>query len=159
MAKRSPVMAAKSATPTRTRAHRGRRARASVKFRRIGQFDSTRENSGVAGGGLLHFFVDEAGDLVADVPELLIEDVLLPLFQDFNRSAHGADDAAADDALGQLEVVKAEKLHTFVEIEQALGGIVQAGELRMAAIHFFWSETCFFELGEEGIAQARADVQ
>src|SRR5437016_4886306 len=55
MAKRSPVMAAKSATPTRTRAHRGRRARASVKFRRIEQFDSTRNPPAWRSGALALF--------------------------------------------------------------------------------------------------------
>src|SRR4051812_20252071 len=107
----------------------------------------------MSGGRLLHFFVDEAGDLVAHVPELLIKDVLLPLLQHFHRGAHGADDAAADDALRQLEMVEAEKLHALIEIEQALGGVVQTSELRVATVHFFWSEAGFLELSEESVAQ------
>ncbi len=60
--------------------------------------------------------------------------MLHALVQDFYRGAHGADDSAADDALGQLEMVKAEEVDSFIEIEQALGYVVQAEKFRVAAV-------------------------
>src|ERR671925_675216 len=107
----------------------------------------------MSGGGLLHLLIDEAGDLVAHVPECFIEDMLLPLLQHFDGRAHGADDAAANNALRQLEMVIAEELHALIEIEQALGGVVQAGEFGITAIHFFGGQTVLLELSEKSVSE------
>ena len=56
------------------------------------------------------------------------------LMQDFDRRAHGADHSAADDPLGQLEMVKAEQVDAFIKIEQTLGHIVQSEEFPVAAV-------------------------
>ena len=79
--------------------------------------------------------------------------------QDFDRSAHGADHAAADDALGQFEVVKAEQVNAFVKIQQTLGDVVQPEKFRMAAIEFVHGEVELAQLGVEGFAEAGTDVQ
>src|ERR1019366_1955686 len=73
-------------------------------------------------------------DLVADLPQVFVEPVLHALLQHFHRRPHGSDDAAANDALGELEVVEAEQLHALVEIDQPLGDIVQTEEFFVAAI-------------------------
>ena len=73
-------------------------------------------------------------DLVADVPQVFVEPMLHALLQHFHWRPHGADDAAADDALRELQVVEAEQLHALVEIDQPLGDIVQTEEFFVAAI-------------------------
>src|SRR5256885_3723536 len=71
----------------------------------------------VAGGLRVPRFVHVLRDLVSDIPQLAIEHMLLPLLKDFHRGAHGADHPTSDDALCQLEVVIAEELDTFIEIQ------------------------------------------
>jgi len=56
------------------------------------------------------------GDAVADVPQVFVEQVLHALVEDFYWGAHRAYDSAADDALGQFQMVKAEEVDAFVEI-------------------------------------------
>src|SRR5580658_9268831 len=73
-------------------------------------------------------------DLVADVPEIFVEPALHPLLQDFHRRAHGSDNPASDDALCELEMVETEYLHAFVEVEQALGHVVQGEEFLVTAV-------------------------
>ena len=80
------------------------------------------------------------GDAVADVPQIFVEEVFHALVQDFYRGAHGADDPSADDSLGQLEMVKAEEVNPLVEIEQALGYIVQAEEFLVPAIEVIYRQ-------------------
>jgi len=68
--------------------------------------------------------VGSGGDLVAHVPEIFVEPAFHALLQDFHGRSHGADDPASDDAFGELEMVEAEQLHAFIEVEQTLGDIV-----------------------------------
>ena len=99
------------------------------------------------------------GDAVADVPQIFVEEVFHALVQDFYRGAHGADDPSADDSLGQLEMVKAEEVNPLVEIEQALGYIVQAEKFLVPAIEVIYRQVELSQLGLEGLAQTGADVQ
>src|SRR5258707_6678963 len=92
------------------------------------------------------------GDLVADVPQILVEPAFHSLLQDFHGRSHGADDAASDDSFGELEMVKTEKLHAFVEVEQALGDIVQAEEFVMTAVEVAGGEARTAQLLVKGVA-------
>jgi hypothetical protein len=66
---------------------------------------------------------------------------------------------ASDDAFGELEMMETEELHAFVEVEQALGDIVQAEEFLLAAIKFAGGEAGAAELLVKAVAEARADVE
>src|SRR5215831_2498253 len=68
------------------------------------------------------------GNPVAHVPELPESHELHALLEDLHGRSPGSDHAAADDALRQLEMQKAEELQLFVKIHHALGHIVQAEE-------------------------------
>src|ERR1019366_4352971 len=98
-------------------------------------------------------------DLVADVPQVFVEPMLHALLQHFHWRPHGADDAAADDALRELQVVEAEQLHALVEIDQPLGDIVQAEEFFVAAIKVIHGDASSVELVVKRVAESRADVQ
>ena len=99
------------------------------------------------------------GDLVAHVPEIFVEPAFHSLLQDLHRRPHGADDAASDDSFGELEMVEAEKLHAFVEVEQALGDIVQAEEFFVTAVEFADGKPGAAKLFVKSVAEARADVE
>src|ERR1035438_4005467 len=98
-------------------------------------------------------------DLVADLPQVFVEPVLHALLQHFHRRPHGADDAAADDALGELEVVEAEQLHALVEIDQPLGDIVQTEEFFVAAIKVVRGDAGGVELVMKRVAKSRANME
>src|SRR5581483_8622915 len=91
--------------------------------------------------------------------KILVEDMLLALVQDLNRSAHRANYAAPNDSLRQLQVVEAEDLDTLIEIEHALGDVVQAKIFPVLAIEFIHAEVGMLELLVEGDPDARRDVQ
>ena len=99
------------------------------------------------------------GDLVADVPQIFVEPAFHALLQDLHGRSHGTDDPASDDAFGKLEMVEAEQLHAFVEIEQALGDIVQAEELFVTAVKFANGKAGAAELLVKSVAEARANVE
>src|SRR5258706_10413392 len=92
------------------------------------------------------------GDLVADVPQILVEPAFHSLLQDFHGRSHGADDAASDDSFGELEMVETEELHAFVKVEQALGDIVQAEEFVMTAVEVAGGEARTAQLLVKGAA-------
>ena len=113
---------------------------------------------GVGGiGGVL--LVGPSGDLVANLPQVFVEEVLMALVQDFDRGAHGADDAASDDALGEFEVAEAEELNAFVEINQAFGEVVESEEFSMATVHVVERDSGGSQLLLEGMAKAGANMQ
>src|SRR5271170_1423575 len=102
--------------------------------------------------------VSSGGDLVADIPQILVEQALHSLLQDFYGRPHGADNPASDDALGELEVVEAENLHAFVEVQQALGGVVQPEEFFVTTIKLACGYAGAAELFVKSLAEARANV-
>src|ERR671922_469035 len=79
-------------------------------------------------------FICLGGDLVANVPEILIEEMLHPLMQNFDRSSHGADHPSPNDPLREFQMVETEEVHAFVEIQQPFGNVVQAEELVVATV-------------------------
>src|SRR6202140_2581027 len=99
------------------------------------------------------------GDLVPHVPEILVEPAFHSLLQDFHRRPHGADNAPSDDSFGELEMVETEQLHAFVEIEHALGDIVQAKEFFVTPVEFAGGESGAAELLVKSVAEARANVE
>src|ERR1700730_717684 len=99
------------------------------------------------------------GDLVAHVPQILVEPAFHSLLQNFHGRPHGADNAPSDDSFGELEMVKAEQLHPFVEVEQALSDIVQAKEFFVAAVEIAGGEAGTAELLVKSVAEARTDVE
>src|ERR1035441_5522601 len=103
--------------------------------------------------------VGSGRNLVAYVPKILVEPAFHALLQHFHGRSHGADHVASDDAFGELEMVEAEQLHAFVEIQQAFGGIVQAEELFVTAIEFANGEAGAAELLVKGVTEARANVE
>ena len=103
--------------------------------------------------------VDLRRDLVADVPQIFVEPAFHSLLQDFHGRSHGAHDPASDDSFAELEMVETEELHAFVEVEQALGNIVQAEKFLVAAIEVADGEAGALQLIVKSMAEARADVQ
>src|ERR1700694_292858 len=99
------------------------------------------------------------GDLVTDVPQILVEAAFHSLLQNFHGRSHGADDAPSDDSFGELEMVEAEQLHAFVEVEHALGNIVQAKEFFVTSVEVAGAEAGAGELFVKSVAEARADVE
>jgi hypothetical protein len=81
------------------------------------------------------------------------------LLQNFHGRSHGANYPASDDALGEFEMVEAEQLHAFVEVEQTLGNIVQAEEFFVAAIEIADGDTGAAELPVKRVAEPRAYVE
>src|SRR5215469_4000793 len=98
-------------------------------------------------------------DLVAHVPDLAIGHVLHALLKDLHRRSAGADDATANDALRQLEMVEAKGLHALVEIEHALGDIMQAKEFVVSPVNVHEAGSALLQLILECVADARRDVQ
>src|SRR5215472_10617112 len=98
-------------------------------------------------------------DLVSDVPDLAIGQVLHALLKDLHRRSAGADHATTNDALRQLEMVKAEGLHAFVEIEHALGDIVKPEEFVVTPVDVHEAGSALLQLILERVADARRDVQ
>src|ERR1051326_82678 len=109
--------------------------------------------------GLFQLGIGDVRDLVTHVPKLLEEYVLLALAQQFNRDSTSADDAAADDALSQLQVMVAKNLHPLVEVEQGLGEIMQAAEFDAAAVHLFGRNARPLELFVKNVGQSRPAMQ
>src|SRR6266853_1949296 len=99
------------------------------------------------------------GYLVPHVPQILVEPAFHSLLQNFHGRSHGADNAPSDDSFGELEMVEAEQLHAFVEVEHALGNIVQAKEFFVTAVEFAGGEAGTAELLVKRVAEARADVE
>src|SRR5208283_4986912 len=66
---------------------------------------------------------------------------------------------ASDDTLGEFEMVEAEQLHAFVEVEQALGNIVQAEEFFVTAVEIADGDASSAELPVKSVAKPRANVQ
>src|SRR6266853_3405237 len=99
------------------------------------------------------------GDLVAHVPQILVEPAFHSLLQNFHRRSHGSDDAPSDDSFGELEMVEAEQLHAFVEVEHALGNIVQTKEFFVTSVEFAGGEARAAELLLKSVAEARTGVE
>ena len=99
------------------------------------------------------------GDVVADVPEIFVEPMLHTLLQDLDRCAHGSDDSTTDDAFRQFEMVETEQLHALVEIDEALGNVVQAKEFFVTAIEVVERDSCALELVVKTLAETWADVE
>ena len=59
----------------------------------------------------------------------------------------------------ELQVVEAEQLHAFVEVEQPLRDIVQPKELFVTAVEIVERHAGVAQLLMKGFAQTRADVQ
>src|SRR5215467_8861311 len=98
-------------------------------------------------------------DLVSHVPDFAIGQVLHALLKDLHRRSAGADHATANDALRQLEMVEAEGRHAFVEIEHALGDIMQAKEFVATPVDVHEAGSALLQLILERVADARGDVQ
>ena len=73
-------------------------------------------------------------DVVAHIPKLFVKQVFHALVEDLDRGSHGTDHPTSDDALRQLQVMEAEQVHAFIEIEHAFGDVVQSKELGVAAV-------------------------
>src|ERR1700720_4695933 len=99
------------------------------------------------------------GDVVADVPEVFVEPMLHTLLQDLDRCAHGSDDSTTDDAFRQFEMVETEQLHALVEIDEALGDVVQAKEFFVTAIEVIERDSCALELVVKSLDETWADVE
>ncbi len=85
--------------------------------------------------------------------------MLHALVQHFDRSAHGTDDSAPDDALRQFEMMETEQVHPFIEIEHSFGDVVKCKKLGMAAIKIVHRQVNRLQLMIECLAEARPDVQ
>jgi hypothetical protein len=103
--------------------------------------------------------VGGGGDLIADVPKIFVEPAFHSLLQDFHGRSHGAHDPASDDSFGEFEMVETEQLHAFVEVEQALGNIVQAKKFLVTAVEVADGEAGAAELLVKSVAEARTDVE
>ena len=78
------------------------------------------------------------------------------MLQHFDRCSHGADDAATNNALDQLQVMKAENAHALIEVKQTFGNIVQCEELFMPAVDVIHREVGPLQLIIESLPQTRA---
>ena len=56
--------------------------------------------------------------------------------ENFDRSSHGTDHPAANNALGELEMMETKQVHALIEIKHAFGHIVKAEEFIVTAIKF-----------------------
>src|SRR4029077_9470563 len=110
------------------------------------------------GRSRLHFH-GFGGDAVANVPQVFAERVLQSLVQALYRGAHGADSSAANDALRQLEVVKAKQVDAFVKVEETLRHVMQGKKFRVAAVEVVHGQINLAYLGLEGPPKTRADMQ
>src|SRR5215475_5970943 len=81
------------------------------------------------------------------------------LVENFDRSSHRADHAPANNSLRQLQMMKTENVHPFVEVEHAFGYVMQTEELLMTAIKFHHRQSGFLQLVIKLLAQAGPDVQ
>src|ERR1700756_5673112 len=81
------------------------------------------------------------------------------LVEDFDRSPHGADHPAPDDALRQLQMMETEQVHPLIKIKHAFGDVVEAEELRMTAIEINYGQAGFLQLKIKCLAQAGPDMQ
>src|SRR5215468_1995520 len=81
------------------------------------------------------------------------------LVENFDRGSHRADHASADNALRQLQMVKTEDVHPFIEVEHALTYVMQAEELLVTAIKFYHRQPGLLQLMIKLLPQAGADVQ
>src|ERR1700676_2384168 len=99
------------------------------------------------------------GDLVAHVPQIFVEPAFHSLLQNFHGRPHGADNAPSDDSFGELEMVETEQLHAFVEVEHALGNIVQGKKFFVTSVEVAGAEVGAGELFVKSVAEARADVE
>src|SRR5579863_5593048 len=62
--------------------------------------------------------------VIANIPKLFVEKMLHPLMKNFHGRSHRSNNAATDDPLRQLQVMKAEQMYAFVEVEQSLRHVV-----------------------------------
>src|SRR5271154_3385624 len=99
------------------------------------------------------------GNLVAYVPEIFVEPAFHALLKNFHRRSHGADDVASNHPLSELQMMEAEKLHAFVEVEQALGNVVQSEELFVTAVQFASRDAGGIQLLIERFSQPWTDVE
>src|ERR1700726_229400 len=99
------------------------------------------------------------GDLVAHVPQIFVEPAFHSLLQNFHGRPHGADNPPSDASFGELEMVETEQLHAFVEVEHALGNIVQAKKFFVTSVEVAGGESGIAELLVKGMAEARANVE
>ena len=65
------------------------------------------KSGGVIGDLVSRCFLPRS-DLVAHIPEFLVEEMLHALVQDFYRRPHGADYSSPDDPLRQFEMMETE---------------------------------------------------
>ena len=79
-------------------------------------------------------------DVVAHIPKLFVEQMLHALVENLDRGSHGTDHSASDDSLRQLQVMEAEQVHAFIEIEHTFGDVVQSKELGVTAVQFVNSQ-------------------
>ncbi len=79
-------------------------------------------------------FVRIFSDFVSQIPELPVGYILHALLQNLYRRSHGPEHTGAYDALCEFQVMEAEKLQPFIEINHAFRHVVQAKELFMPAI-------------------------
>ena len=98
-------------------------------------------------------------DLVANVPQRLVQRIFHALLQHLDGRSHGADHAASDDALRQLQVGVTEKLDAFVILDELFSDIVQLEKFNVASVEFLQRESGFFHLFEENVTQPGRDVQ
>src|ERR1041385_8924512 len=98
-------------------------------------------------------------NLVSQIPQFLVGDVLHSLLQDLNRRPHRSDDAATNDALRQLQMMEAERLHALVEVEHPFGNVVQPKKFFMPAIDVICHKAFICELFLKSVANARRDMQ
>ena len=109
--------------------------------------------------GLLQPLIRSRGNLITNIPQLFVEQVLHALVQDFHRRPHRPHHTAANNPLGQLQMMKAEQVHFLVEIQQALRNIMQAKELLMSAVKIVDGEPGFLHLMIECLPKPRPNVQ
>ena len=94
-------------------------------------------------------------DLVAHVPQVFVEPMLHALLEDFDWRAHGSNHPTANDALRQFQMVKAEDLHPFIEIDQPLGNIMEAETFFVAAVKIVGAQAGVLELPIKCIPETR----
>src|SRR5271167_3437750 len=85
--------------------------------------------------------------------------MLHALVKNLDRRSHRADHAAADDSLRQLEVMEAEYVHPFVEIQQPLRHIVQSEKFSVPTVNVIHAQVSLSQLGVKRFSQARANVK
>jgi hypothetical protein len=88
-------------------------------------------------------------DFVPHLPQLAVEDMFLALPKDIDGTSGSTQNVASDNAVREFHVMKAEELHSLIEVQQLFGYFVEGQELATAAIQFFRAKLRTLELSKK----------